>query len=77
MGHGHDPGLWFPVGVHACWIVAIVTSARANPFDYPLAGQIWTGAGFPPRGILAVLAMVGLMVMLGRPRPSDVAVRGD
>ena len=70
-------GLWFPVGVHACWIVAIVLSAQANPYAFPVECHMWTGNGFPPRGLLGILAMLGLVTLLGRPTSSDVAVAGN
>ncbi|MEB3204121.1 MAG: CPBP family intramembrane glutamic endopeptidase [Candidatus Sericytochromatia bacterium] len=63
-------GLWFPVGVHACWIVAITASARYNPMVFLPEGFLWTGNGFPPRGLLGILAMVILLALLGRSRSS-------
>lgn len=63
-------GLWFPVGVHACWIVAITASARHNPLVFLPEGFLWTGNGFPPRGLLGILAMLILLALLGRGGPS-------
>lgn len=67
-------GLWFPVGVHACWIVAITGSALHNPLVFLAEGAIWTGNGFPPRGLLGMLTMAGLLLLLGRPEPSGTGV---
>lgn len=64
-------GLWFPVGVHACWIVAITGSARFNPLIFLPHGHIWTGNGFPPRGLLGILAMLALLFLLGSPGHSE------
>lgn len=56
--------LWVSTGMHAVWIFFIALSSQLNLWAYSPSGHAWTGNGYPPKGLLAALTMVGCIVLL-------------
>lgn len=44
--------LWLPIGMHMVWIFFIALSSQYNLWAYQPEGILWTGAAYPPGGLL-------------------------
>ena len=49
--------LWLSLGLHAPWIFFIGLSSQHDLWWYDPAAALWTGLGYPPRGLLTIAAM--------------------
>lgn len=57
-------GIWLAVGLHAPWIAFIGLSSQHNLWAYLPPGHLWTGNGYPPRGLLTLAVMLGATAWL-------------
>lgn len=69
----YSRSLWLSVGLHAPWIFFIGLSSQHNLWNYLPSGVLWTGAGYPPRGFLTILAMLAALTWLVGDRRQGIA----
>lgn len=67
--------LWLTIGMHAVWIFFIALSSQYNLWWYADETILWTGAAYPPSGVLSILSMIGAFLVLRRkPAPPSVSI---